>query len=282
MLLGVVAACALARDLSVRAFTPRLAETATTKQTSVRRHTTSPMMAIRCLSADHLYMSTFVDTHPEVAKVPLSVSTPVAITRSWTAMRGFPMLRRLRPRLPPLSMVVEPTPSPVSPSLLLADCAALVTVSLLASSLQTLAVAGLDLTSSTFDLATELSSFDLTATAQYIGIEQFCAASPALSWLVGGTASGACGNDWCTNDARTRWRAIALGCAISVPLTLLLKYGVLAFVDLPSLGHSAEAMQLEEQLAGPTVAHMLNDALIMVGSILLWRQVLLRNPHIWF
>ena len=126
----------------------------------------------------------------------------------------------------------------------------------------------------------DIAAFDLQATSRYIGIAQFGAASPALSWLVGGTMSGACRGDWCTRDAGSRWRSLLRGLALAVPCAIALKYGVLAQLDLPTLGRSVQATQLEEQLAGLNGLNMANDALVMGATLFLWRKLLLYNPDL--
>jgi hypothetical protein len=225
------------------------------------------------------------ESRTSLAEVPFSRGTPVAIKHGWTAMRR--LRAAAKPRASDARMMaakprrVPPTAPPaLSPMLLAADCAALVGISLLSSSLTALTIAGFDLASPGFDLAADVRSFDAGATAQYVGVEQLCAASPALSWLAGGVASGACGEDWCTRDAAARWTSIVRGYALALPLALGLKYGLLAVLDLPSLGRSTQALALEQQLAGFSVANVGSDALTMLGTLVLWRQVLLRNPDL--
>ena len=243
------------------------------------------------LGLDGLYVRFDDDRRTDLATVPFSRSTPLLVKHGWTAMRK---LRSARSRSPTAQMKLEPRqpppprsrplptppppslPSPLSPQLLAADCGALAAVFLLASSLKAFSLALADLSSPGFDLAADLVSFDLAATSQYVGVEQFSAASPALSWIVGGVVSGACTDDWCRRSARARWKALAVGYLIAAPLTLLLKYTVLAQIDLPSLGSSAQALQLETQLVGLSLVNVLNDALVMLGTLLLWRQVWLR------
>ena len=180
------------------------------------------------------------------------------------------------PRLPAL-----PAPSPPSPPLVVADCAALALFSLLSSSYKAFRVVAAELSSPDYDLAADLTSFDLQATAQYVGVEEYCAASLALSWLLGGVVAGACSEAWrYTLDGDTRWRTLVRGFLVAAPLALLLKYGVLSHCDLPSLGRTAQAMELEAQLAGFNPTNALTDILGMLATLVLWRRVLLLNPDL--
>lgn len=220
------------------------------------------------------------DSRTNLAEVPFTRNTPVAIKHAWTAMRRLRAgTRTAKTRVSATRMMAAPA-EPLSTTLLAADCAVLVVVSLLSSSLTALTLAGLDFASPTFDLAADVRSFDLGATAQYIGVEQLTASSPALGWLVGGMASDACGEGWSTREDDARWASLARGYAIALPLALVLKYGALSALDLPTLGRSAQAMALEQRLAGLSAPNAISDALAMLGTLVLWRQVLHRNPDL--
>ena len=103
-----------------------------------------------------------------------------------------------------------------------------------------------------------------------------------IGWLIGGgLLSKACRQDWATGSDRTRWRTLLQGYAAAMPLALVFKYGVLTQIELPSLGRSLQAAQLEASLAGLTVSNVIGDSLGMLLALVLWRAVLLRNPEIF-
>ncbi len=171
-----------------------------------------------------------------------------------------------------------PPPPPISSQLLVADCTAIALYSLQLSSFKSFALALSDFSSPDFDLAADISSFDLSAVSAFVGVEQFLAASLVVGWLVGGgLLSDACSEDWQELDAAERLANLLRGWAVATPVACALKYGVFANVDLPTLGRTAQAVALESQLAGFTLPNVCADTLGVFGVLLLWRQLLLKN-----
>ena len=164
--------------------------------------------------------------------------------------------------------------------LLVADAGALAVYSLTISSFKSFALAGSDLTSPDFNFAADLSSFDLLAIAEYIGVEQYGAACLAVGWVVGGSSFGACSSAWPKLGSKEQLLRLLRGWSVAAPLACFLKYGAFAQVTLPSLGQSAAALALEAELSGLTAPNLEADTLGMLGILLLWRQLLLRNPFL--
>ena len=176
----------------------------------------------------------------------------------------------------------DPPSPPLSAPLLIADSAVLSLVALQVSAFKALSIAISDLTAPGFDLVEDIADFDLAATTKFIGIEQFGAAALVLGWLVGGgLLSDACRVDWTQRDEDVRWRTLIQGYAAAVPSALLIKYGALTQVELPSLGRTEQAIELEASLAGLTVSNVLGDAVGMLVALVLWRALLLRNPNLF-
>ena len=172
------------------------------------------------------------------------------------------------------------TSGTLSTPLLLVDCALLAAYSLGLSAFKSFALAGSDLLSPGFNLAADIAAFDALSTSRYIAIENFGATCLAAGWLVGGVASGACSDEWRASESTEQSLRIVQGWVLAAPLACALKYGVLSQTALPSLGWSTEAIALEAQLAGLTVQNVASDALGMLAVVLLWRQLLTRNPNI--
>lgn len=261
------------------------------------RRCNSPWGPCSC-RIEALYTRLDEGTRTDLAKVPFARNTPVAVKHGWSAMqklRGAAPssittsskvpLRASRIKMmaaPPNPPAPPPAPpAPPSAPLLVADCAALALYSLSVSSYKAFRVVAAELTSPDYDFAEDLTSFDLQATVQYIGVEQFCAASLALGWLLGGAVAGACSEAWRTTlDEEARWRTLVSGFLVAAPLAVLIKYGVLANYELPSLGRTVQAAELEALLAGFTPVNVLSDVVGMFATLVLWRRVLLLNPDL--
>jgi len=223
-----------------------------------------------------LYTRLDEEKRTDLAKVPFSRTTPTFVKHAWTKLRSS--RRASAPRMK-AERSPTPTPAPLSPSLLVADCVAIAAFSLLGSSIKAFALAAADVTSS-FDLLADVVSFDLMATMQYVGIEQFGAASLAAGWLVGGVLSGACTDGWRWLDASARWSTLRKGYLIGGPLGVLLKYSVLKHAELPLLGQTVQAQSLQLELAELSASNVLGDALGMLVVLILWRRLLLNNPDL--
>ena len=175
----------------------------------------------------------------------------------------------------------SPQPPPVSVPLLIGDSAAIAAYSLQLSSFKALTLAYSDLSSPGFDLATDMASFDLQAVLTYVIVEQIGAASLVAGWIIGGAfCSRACSEDWAERDQRGRASSLLRGWLVAAPLLVAFKYGVLSQLTLPTLGRSAQALQLEAQLSGLTFGNVCGDTLGLVGVLFLWRQLLLRYPNL--
>ena len=55
---------------------------------------------------------------------------------------------------------------------------------------------------------------------------------------------------------------------------------MLANYELPSLGRTVQAAELEALLAGFTPVNVLSDVVGMFATLVLWRRVLLLNPDL--
>lgn len=164
----------------------------------------------------------------------------------------------------------------------MSDAVVLTAYSLTLSAFKSFALAAADLVSPGFDFVADVAAFDLEATAAYIGVEQFGAASLALGWLIGGSASGACSEAWATLTEREQASRLLRGWALAAPIACALKYGVLGQQGaLPPLGQSAEAAALEAQLGGLTTQNVLADVFGMLAMLALWRRLLPRFPELF-
>lgn len=168
---------------------------------------------------------------------------------------------------------------PVSVPLLLGDSAAIAGFSLSLSSFKAFTLAYSDLTSPDFDLAADIASFDLVAVMSFVSVQQFSAASLVAGWILGGAlCSPSCREDWLGRDERGKVIALLRGWLVAAPLACAFKYLTLSQMELPSLGRSAEALQLEAQLSGFNFGNVCGDTLGLLGVLLLWRQLYMRNP----
>lgn len=238
-------------------------------------------VSVLCVTVKYFDTSTkhAITSRAMLAFFVVGFSTPFCFLTA--ANTRTPPPPRMLAAPPPTSPLPDPPPPSVYPPLLVTDCTAVAAYSLQLSSWKSWSLAISDLTSPGFSLADDLRSFDWDATAAYIAVEQFSAASLVLGWIFGATLCGACSEDWIgKTEANALWPPLIRAWAVGAPSGLAIKYFALSWVALPSLGRSAQAIELESQLSGLSAANAFADSAGMLAILFLWRQVLLRWPNL--
>ena len=164
-------------------------------------------------------------------------------------------------------LLASSPPPPLATPLLIADAGVMLAYSMSLSTCRAFAMA----MGEGFDVASDLSDFDMHLTVQFISIEEYSAVALAVAWLVGGSLAGAFDVDWLARGASEHARAplglvgVLRGWAYAAPIVFVAKAVGVAAVILPVGGWLA--------LDAPTAVQDLGGMLL---AIVVWRRWLLR------